>query len=122
MYVQFGTYGGKQYLKRSTLETFNTVQFPQTKNRRALGFDKPLIDNQKYNKHDAYPCQGATPESFGHSGFTGTFFWADPTNGLIYIFLSNRVYPTRANNQISDLNVRTEILQVMYEEIRAAKK
>jgi CubicO group peptidase (beta-lactamase class C family) len=122
MYVQYGTYGGKQYLKRSTLETFNTVQFPQTKNRRALGFDKPLIDNQKYNKHDAYPCQGATPESFGHSGFTGTFFWADPTNGLIYIFLSNRVYPTRANNQISDLNVRTEILQVMYEEIAAAKK
>jgi CubicO group peptidase (beta-lactamase class C family) len=122
MYVQYGTYGGKQYLKRSTLETFNTVQFPQTKNRRGLGFDKPLIDNQKYNKHDAYPCQSATPESFGHSGFTGTFFWADPTNGLIYIFLSNRVYPTRANNQISDLNVRTEILQVMYEEIAAAKK
>ncbi|MEI6139745.1 MAG: glycoside hydrolase family 3 N-terminal domain-containing protein [Mariniphaga sp.] len=122
MYVQYGTYGGKQYLKKSTLETFNTVQYPQTKNRRALGFDKPLIDNQKYNKHDAYPCQSATPESFGHSGFTGTFFWADPTNGLIYIFLSNRVYPTRANNQISDLNVRTEILQVMYEEIAAAKR
>ena len=122
MYVQYGTYGGKQYLKKSTLETFNKVQYPQTNNRRALGFDKPLINNQKYNKHDAYPCQSATPESFGHSGFTGTFFWADPTNGLIYIFLSNRVYPTRANNQISDLNVRTEILQVMYEEIAAAKK
>ena len=121
MYVQYGTYGGKQYLKRSTLETFNKVQYPPT-NRRALGFDKPLIDNQKYDKEKAYPCQSATPESFGHSGFTGTFFWADPTNGLIYIFLSNRVYPTRANNQISDLNVRTGILQVMYEEISVGKK
>ena len=120
-YVQYGTYGGKQYLKRSTLETFNKVQYPPT-NRRALGFDKQLIDNQKCDKEKAYPCQSATPESFGHSGFTGTFFWADPTNGLIYIFLSNRVYPTRANNQISDLNVRTGILQVMYEEIAAGKK
>ena len=121
MYVQYGTYGGKQYLKKSTIETFNKVQYPPA-NRRALGFDKPLIDNQKYDKEKAYPCQSATPESFGHSGFTGTFFWADPTNGLIYIFLSNRVYPTRANNQISDLNVRTGILQVMYEEIAAGKK
>jgi CubicO group peptidase (beta-lactamase class C family) len=120
MYVQYGTYGGKQYLKRSTLETFNTVQFPQNHNRRALGFDKPLIDNQKYDRNNAYPCPAATPQSFGHSGFTGTFFWADPSNGLIYIFLSNRVNPTRENNKISDLNVRTEILQVMYEELGRA--
>ncbi|MCX6237259.1 MAG: serine hydrolase [Bacteroidia bacterium] len=120
MYVQFGTYGGKQYLKKSTLEEFNRVQFPQNNNRRGLGFDKPLIDNQKLDKHQAYPCPSATPQSFGHSGFTGTFFWADPSNGLVYIFLSNRVYPTRNNNKISDLNVRTEILQVMYDEIRDA--
>lgn len=121
MFVQYGTYGGKQYLKKSTIETFNTVQFPLNNNRRGLGFDKPLIDNQKYEGKNAYPCSGATPQSFGHSGFTGTFFWADPTNGLVYIFLSNRVNPTRENNKISDLNVRTEILQVMYEEINMAK-
>ena len=121
MYVQYGTYGGKQYLKRSTFETFNQVQYPQNKNRRALGFDKPLIDNQKYDRNNAYPCPGASPQSFGHSGFTGTFIWADPTNGLIYIFLSNRVYPTRTNNKISDLNVRTEILQVMYDEMNDVK-
>jgi beta-N-acetylhexosaminidase len=82
-----------------------------------LGFDKPLIDNQKFDKEKAYPCLGASPQSFGHFGFTGTFFWADPTNGLIYIFLSNRVYPTRSSDKISILNVRTEILQVMYDEI-----
>ena len=119
MYVQGGTYGGKQYLKKSTLDTFNTVQYPQMGNRRALGFDKPLIDNYKYSRENAYPCISATPQSFGHSGFTGTFFWADPTNGLVYIFLSNRVYPSRNNNKISEMNVRTDLLQVLYEEINA---
>ena len=117
MYVQFGTYGGKQYLKKSTIEEFNRVQYPQNNNRRGLGFDKPAIDNQKLDKDKAYPCPGASPQSFGHFGYTGTFFWADPSNGLIYIFLSNRVYPTRENNKISDLNVRTDILQEMYDEI-----
>ena len=117
MYVQFGTYGGKEYLKRSTIEEFNRVQFPQNNNRRGLGFDKPLIDNQKFDMANSYPCPAVSPQSFGHSGFTGTFFWADPTNGLIYIFLSNRVYPTRENNKLSDLNVRTNILQLVYEQL-----
>jgi CubicO group peptidase (beta-lactamase class C family) len=121
MYVQFGTYGGKQYLKKSTIEAFNKIQFPQNNNRRGLGFDKPAIDNLKLDKNKAYPCPGATPQSFGHFGFTGTFFWADPPNGLICIFLSNRVYPTRENNKISDLNVRTAILQELYDEIPEAK-
>ena len=117
MYLQFGTYGGKQYLKKSTLEEFNRVQFPQNNNRRGLGFDKPLIDNPKFDKDKAYPCPGVSPQSFGHSGFTGTFFWADPSIGLVYIFLSNRVNPTRNNNKISELNVRTDILQELYDEI-----
>jgi CubicO group peptidase (beta-lactamase class C family) len=120
MYVQYGTYGGKQYLKKSTLEEFNRVQYPQNNNRRGLGFDKPAIDNEKLDANKAYPCPGTTPQSFGHFGFTGTFFWADPSNGLVYIFLSNRVYPTRRNNNISDLNVRTDILQVMYDELHNA--
>ncbi len=122
MYVQFGTYGGKEYLKRSTIEEFNRVQFPQNNNRRGLGFDKPLIDNQKFDKANAYPCPAVSPQSFGHSGFTGTFFWADPTNGLIYIFLSNRVNPTRLNNKLSELNVRTEILQLIYEQLNAVSQ
>ena len=121
MYLQSGTYGGKQYLKKSTVEEFTRVQFPQNNNRRGLGFDKPLIDNQKFDKSKAYPCPGASPQSFGHSGFTGTFIWADPSNGFIYIFLSNRVFPTRDNNKISELNVRTDILQVVYDEIRDSK-
>ena len=118
MYLQFGTYGGMEYLKRSTIEEFNRVQFPQNNNRRGLGFDKPLLDNQKFDRQNAYPCPAVSPLSFGHSGFTGTFFWADPSNGLIYIFLSNRVYPTRENNLLSELNVRTEILQLISEELK----
>ena len=122
MYVQFGTYGGKEYLKRSTLEEFTRVQYPQYKNRRALGFDKPLIDNQKFDREKSYPCPAVSPQSFGHSGFTGTFFWADPTNGLIYVFLSNRVNPTRDNFKLFDMNVRTNILQLVYEQLGTVSK
>ena len=121
MYVQFGTYGGRKYLNHSTMEEFTRIQFPQNKNRRALGFDKPLIDNQKFDRENSYPCPAVSPQSFGHSGFTGTFFWADPSNGLIYIFLSNRVFPTRENNKISEMNVRTDILQLVCEQLNRIK-
>ena len=121
MYVQFGTYGGRKYLNQSTLEEFTRIQFPRNNNRRGLGFDKPLINNQKFNRENSYPCPAVSPRSFGHSGFTGTFFWADPSNGLIFIFLSNRVYPTRENNKISEMNVRTDILQLVYEQLNSIK-
>ena len=120
MYMQMGTYGGKQYLSEQTMREFTRVQFPQNNNRRGLGFDKPLVNNKELAPENSYPCPGASPESFGHSGFTGTFVWADPENKLVYIFLSNRVYPTRENNKLGKLNVRTNILQVFYDEI--AKK
>jgi CubicO group peptidase (beta-lactamase class C family) len=118
MYVQMGTYGGKQYLKESTLKEFTRVQYPENNNRRGLGFDKPLSDNWELEINKAYPAPGASPESFGHSGYTGTFFWIDPVHQLVYIFLSNRVYPTRNNTQLIDMNIRTKIQQVLYDEIR----
>ena len=121
MYLQFGTYGGKQYLKRSTIEEFTSVQYPQNSNRRGLGFDKPMIDNSTLEISKAYPCPSASSQSFGHFGYTGTFFWADPTNGLLYIFLSNRVYPSRSNNKISDMNVRTNILQLIYDQLNKSE-
>jgi len=117
MYMQMGTYGGERYLSDATMKDFTRVQFPENDNRRGLGFDKPLLNNNEVSPEKAYPCPGASPESFGHSGFTGTFVWADPTNDLIYIFLSNRVYPTRERNMLGKLNVRTNILQVFYDEI-----
>ena len=117
MYMQMGTYGGERYLSDATMKDFTRVQFPENNNRRGLGFDKPLLNNNEASPEKAYPCPGASPESFGHSGFTGTFVWADPTHDLIYIFLSNRVYPTREKNMLGKLNVRTNILQVFYDEI-----
>ncbi len=117
MYLQMGTYGGIAYLKESTMKEFTRVQFPQNKNRRGLGFDKPSLNNAQLSEKNAYPIKAASPESFGHSGYTGTFVWVDPKYQLVYIFLSNRVYPTRDNNKISDLNMRTEIQRVIYENL-----
>jgi CubicO group peptidase (beta-lactamase class C family) len=118
MYLQMGSYGGKQYVSEATMKEFTRVQFPQNNNRRGLIFDKPSLKLDSRKPADAYPCPEVSPESFGHSGFTGTFVWMDPKCELMYIFLSNRVYPTRNNSLISDLNVRTEILSAIYKQMK----
>ena len=100
----------------ATLKEFTKVQYPENDNKRGLGFDKPLLNNFELPISEAYPAPGASPESFGHSGFTGTFVWADPTNNLVFIFLSNRVYPTRDHKNIYTLNIRTALHQVFYSE------
>lgn len=117
MYRQMGTYGNHKYLNKKTMKEFTQVQYPDNNNRRGLGFDKPLLNNQELDESRSYPCTAANPESFGHSGFTGTFVWTDPANGLTYIFLSNRVFPTREENKLGQLNVRTNILKVIYDEV-----
>jgi CubicO group peptidase (beta-lactamase class C family) len=117
MYLNGGEYGGRRYLSEEVLKEFTRVQFPENNNRRALGFDKPLPDNDKLHPGLAYPSPGASASSFGHSGFTGTFVWMDPEYDLLYIFLSNRVHPARENNLISRLNIRTAILQFIYDEM-----
>ncbi|MDP2891440.1 MAG: serine hydrolase [Bacteroidota bacterium] len=118
MYLQMGTYGGKQYVSEATMKEFTRVQFPQNNNRRGLIFDKPSLNLGSLKPSETYPCPEASPESFGHSGFTGTFVWMDPKCGLMYVFLSNRVCPTRNNSLISDLNVRTEILSAIYKQMK----
>jgi CubicO group peptidase (beta-lactamase class C family) len=118
MYLQMGNYGGRQFVSEATMREFTRVQFPQNNNRRGLIFDKPSLKLDSLSPSEAYPCKEVSPESFGHSGFTGTFVWMDPKCGLLYIFLSNRVCPTRNNNLISDLNVRTEILSGIYKQMR----
>ena len=114
MYMQFGQYGGKRYLSEETVKEFIRVQYPENDNRRGLGFDKPALDNANLPLADAYPAPEVSPHSFGHSGFTGTFVWADPENELVYIFLSNRVYPTREHSNIYKLNIRSAVQQVFY--------
>lgn len=112
MYLDMGTYGGQRFIREVTLREFSRTQYPENDNRRALGFDKP---NLKYLGVNNNTAEDASPNSFGHTGFTGTFAWMDPDQGLLYIFLSNRVNPTRENTRLYQLNTRTQIQQVMYD-------
>ena len=117
LYRRMGDYGGEQIISKNVLEEYTRVQFPENKNRRGLGFDKPFLNNPELSPAEAYPAVSATPKSFGHSGYTGTFVWIDPVYEISYIFFSNRVYPTRNNNQLSDLNIRPYILQAIFDSI-----
>lgn len=114
MLEQFGTYKGVQYLKPSTIDLFTTYQYANKNNRRALGFDKPLLE---YNAKDNYIARSASVSSFGHSGFTGTFVWIDPEKDFVFVFLSNRVYPTRDSRMLYDLSLRPTLHQVFYDYI-----
>ncbi|MGB6150816.1 MAG: serine hydrolase [Pricia sp.] len=115
MYMQYGIYDGRRYFSEATVKEFIKVQYPLNENRRGLGFDKPLLGNDTLQLNNAYPAPEVSAESFGHSGFTGTFVWADPENQLVYIFLSNRVNPTRQNRNLYDLNIRPAVQQVFYQ-------
>ena len=108
MMLQQGYYGGKRYFDAETIALFNTK--PADSYRRALGWDKP-------NKYKSNISRYASNESFGHSGFTGTLVWADPKHDLVYVFLSNRIYPDAKNNKLIESNFRTKIHDLMYESL-----
>jgi CubicO group peptidase (beta-lactamase class C family) len=114
LYLNKGNYGDEQYITSATLNYFSSCVACNEGNRRGLGFDKPEADATK----EGPTCAGASLSSFGHTGFTGTYAWADPENGLVYIFLSNRVNPDAENKKLSKLNIRTQIHQVFYDAIK----
>ena len=118
LYRRMGEYGGEQLIGKDVMKEYTSVQFPENKNRRGVGFDKPLLNNSQLSQKDAYPTRSASPSSFGHSGYTGTFVWIDPASEISFVFLCNRVYPTRNNNRVSDMNIRSEILQSIYDSIK----
>lgn len=109
MLLNEGKYGGTRYINGSTIRKF-TSRHPDS--HRGLGFDmqKPVPNPAK-----GMVCFSAPPTTFGHTGFTGTCAWADPENEVIFIFLSNRVYPTRKNQKINIYRVRQKIQQVVYD-------
>lgn len=117
MLMNGGTFNGKRYLKKETIDLFN--EYHSTISRRGLGFDKPEKDN--YKRPEPYPCLSASPKTFGHTGFTGTCTWADPQYNLVYVFLSNRVSPNGTNPLLGNLNVRPSIQEAIYAAIGAAK-
>ncbi len=117
MYLDKGKYAGKQWLDSNVVKEFTQACLYCPKNRRGLCFDKPETDEKK----DSPVTKECSPKSFGHSGFTGTLVWADPKNGLVYVFLSNRVYPSADENKLAKSGIRGQIHKLLYEAINDAK-
>jgi beta-N-acetylhexosaminidase len=117
MFLQNGNYAGRDYIKKSTIKEFTSYQYPDKRNRRGLGFDKPV--NSPPSKKQT--CESTSTLSYGHSGYTGTYFWVEPKENFIYIFLSNRVYPDATNEKITSLDIRSNIHQVVYDAIKKSK-
>ncbi len=112
MFLNNGEYGGTRYISEETLKEFIKCQFCKDGNRRGIGFDKPEPDG-----NGGPTCDCVSYLSFGHTGFTGTMAWADPEQDIVYIFLSNRVYPDAENRKLLKMDVRTNIQQVIYDAI-----
>lgn len=108
MWLNGGTYGGDRLLSEATVNLFTTTKSPNS--RRGLGFDKP----NKADEENSPTCAEAPGETYGHLGFTGTVFWVDPKNDIVFIFLCNRVYPTRENEAFSDLDIRPKLFSIVY--------
>ncbi len=113
MLLNEGQFEGKQYLKPETVKLFTSRAYSESDNRRGLGFDKPTVDTLPSER---YPSEKSTPESFGHSGFTGNLVWVDPIHKCFMVFLSNRVYPTREQKALYELGIRGKILDVALQE------
>ena len=123
MYLDDGVFAGERYLQAGVVATYAKCQFcadsiPKDgeENRRAAGFDKP-----QYHGNPGPTCECVSMNSFGHSGFTGTLAWADPDEEIVYIFLSNRIYPDATNKKLLSLNIRTRIQEEIYEAINNSK-
>ena len=111
MFLQKGEYSGLNFFSNQTFDKFNKTYFKEEANRRAVGFDKPKP------KGGGMTFQGISENSFGHSGFTGTFTWADPETEIIFVFLSNRTFPSMDNRKLIDQNIRTRMQKLLYESI-----
>ena len=110
LFLNRGTYGGDTIFNKDVIEKYTSAPFYETNdNRRGITFDKPVRNGA--GGPTCFECMSLN--SFGHSGFTGNLTWADPESGLIYVFLSNRVYPDAENHKLITMNIRTEVMQVI---------
>jgi len=111
MYLQKGFYNDVELFSSSTFDLFNNCYYCEYGNRLGVGFDKPHLEGNGSN------CGCVSKQSFGHSGFTGTYAWADPENELVFVFLSNRTFPTMENRLLVSHNIRTRIQGLLYKAI-----
>lgn len=115
MLIDGGVYNNIQLLKSETIKEYTKCQYcidETDKTRRGAGFDKPVM-----GPGPGPTCKCVSFETFGHTGFTGTMAWADPEQELVFVFLSNRVYPTAENKKLASLNIRTKIQEAIYSAI-----
>jgi len=111
MLLNGGSFNGQQFLKKQTIDYFS--EYHSNNSRRGLGFDKPEKDNA--TRKDPYPALSASPQTIGHTGYTGTCFWIDPKYNLVFVFLSNRVNPDGGTNgKISSMSIRPKIMEAIY--------
>lgn len=115
MLMNGGELNGHRFLNWETIQNYTTYHSPIS--RRGYGFDKPEKNNTE--RPEPYPSQLASLRTFGHTGFTGTCVWADPVNNILYIFLSNRVNPTRNNPRLGSMNIRGNIQDAIYKALGA---
>lgn len=115
MLLNGGTFNGNRYLKKETIDLFTA--YHSKNSRRGYGFDKPEKDNAV--RKEPYPSSMISSGGFGHTGFTGTCVWVDPKYNIVYVFLSNRVYPTRDNNKLGQLSIRGKIQDAIYQALGA---
>ena len=108
MLLNKGNYNGTNYLKPETIALFTGLAYPETENRRGLGFDKPELEPSEDGSR--YPSKKCSPSSFGHAGYTGTFVWVDPEHNCFLVLLSNRVYPSRTHRNLYELGIRGKLL------------
>ena len=106
-----GKMNGVRFFKPETIRYFTA--YNSTISRRGLGFDKPEKDN--YLRPEPYPALSTSPDTYGHTGFTGTCWWVDPSKNLVFIFLSNRVNATGPNfNKLGQMNIRGKVQEAVY--------
>lgn len=111
MNLNNGAFLGKRYFNENTVKYF--AQTTSTRSHRALGWDKRPSDGGS-----SYVSSMASASSFGHSGYTGTLVWVDPAKDLVFVFLSNRVYPSASNNKINTLHIRRKIMDEVYKSLK----
>ncbi len=119
MLANGGVYGGRRYLSEAVVAEFTKCQFCApggTGNRRGLGWDKPVRGK------GGPTCDCVSYASFGHTGFTGTMAWVDPDQHVVYVFLSNRVYPNATTNKLAEMGIRTKIQEVVHDAVNARVK
>ena len=110
MLLNGGSYKGRVYFKTSTIQLFTSYQ--STISRKGFGFDKPQA-----NANDAGPCSNhCSGYTYGHQGFTGTCVWVDPSQQLVFVFLSNRVFPYE-NSAINKWNIRSLVQDYIYKSL-----